>query len=205
MNPGPPPCQGDALPPELPALIQYFNLVIFKVNVNFAGDGREIMKNIKVRNVQGDDFLKIAELAEKCSSITKEKNSIYHMFTKFFRNTSFIVKDSAEKGVLGFLLGFISPVDPNNAYIHILCVKPGFGKENIATHLLQSFFEVLRDKGCRKVYLLTKPRNKVAVSFYKTLGFKEYENDKTIAIDGLNIIRNYNGPGEHRVVFFKII
>jgi ribosomal protein S18 acetylase RimI-like enzyme len=180
-------------------------LVIFKLNANLESYGRKIMKDITVRNVRGDDFLKIAELAEKCNSITREKNSIYHMFTKFFRNTSFLVKDSAEKSVLGFLLGFISPVDPNNAYIHILCVKPGFGKESIAAYLLQSFFEVLRDKGCRKVYLLTKPRNKVAVSFYKTLGFKEYENDKTIDIDGLNVIRNYNGPGEHRVVFFKII
>jgi ribosomal protein S18 acetylase RimI-like enzyme len=177
--------------------------VIFKLNaISFRG---KIMKDIKIRTVKGDDFLKIAELAEKCSPMLTERNSIYHMFTKFFRNTSFIVEDHDGGKIMGFLLGFISQTDPNNAYIHFFCVKPGFKKEGIATRLLQNFFEVLRNNGCRKVYLITKPRNKVEVEFYKTLGFKVYGNDKTIVIDGLKVIKDYNGPGEHRIIFFRLI
>ena len=71
--------------------------------------------------------------------------------------------------------------------------------------LLKNLFEVLKDAGCRKVFLVTNPRNKVAISFYKNLGFTEYETDQTMNLNGLKVARDYSGPGNHRVVFFKMV
>jgi len=44
------------------------------------------MSDLIIRNVVEEDFLVIAEVAEKCSPMTTERNSIYHIFTKFFKN-----------------------------------------------------------------------------------------------------------------------
>lgn len=162
------------------------------------------MKNIRIRNLEEEDLIQIAELAGKCSPMITEKNSVYHLFTKFFKRTSFVVEDHG-KGIMGFLLGFISQENINEAYIHLLCVKPGFKKEGLASCLLKNLFEVLKAAGCRRVFLVTNPRNKVAISFYKDLGFTEYETDQTMNINGLKVARDYSGPGDHRVVFFKMV
>ena len=51
------------------------------------------MSDLIIRNVVEEDFLVISEVAEKCSPMTTERNSIYHIFTKFFKNTSLVVED----------------------------------------------------------------------------------------------------------------
>ncbi len=162
------------------------------------------MEDLKIRNTLEEDFVDIAELAEECSPMETERNSIYHIFTKFFKSTSFVAElTSGELG--GFVLGFISQENPEEAYIHLLCVDPKMRGRNIGRKLVDAFIDSAASKGCKKINLITKPINWNSISFYKKLGFLEDKNGETMNVLGTTAIKNYNGMGEHMVVFYKLI
>ena len=162
------------------------------------------MEDIKIRSTLEEDFVEIADLAENCGPMETERNSIYHIFTKFFRSTSFVAElPSGELG--GFILGFISQENPEDTYIHLLCVDPKMRGKHIGKKLVEKFAEEAALKECKKIYLITKPVNWNSISFYKKLGFLEDKNRETINILGVNAVKNYNGMGQHMVVFYKLI
>ena len=47
-----------------------------------------------------------------------------------------------------------------------------------------------------------KPTNLESIAFHKNIGMELTGND---VIDGVPVILDYSGPGEHRVVFMKDI
>ncbi|MCK9150838.1 GNAT family N-acetyltransferase [Methanobacterium alcaliphilum] len=162
------------------------------------------MSNLIIRTAKESDFIDISKLAKKCSPMATERDSIYHIFTKFFQNTVFVIERN-DKKMIGFLLGFISQVDSEEAYIHLLCVDPFYRKKGLAMDLLNKFFNVVGDKGCKRVSLITKPINQNAIEFYEKLGFKRSNNIKTVNLGGILAIKDYNGFGNHMVVFEKNI
>ena len=89
------------------------------------------MDDFTIRSVREEDFLKIAEIAKKCPPMATERNSIYHIFTKFFKKTSLVVEKS-DGEALGFLIGFISQDDPADAYLHIIGVIQNFRGRGLA-------------------------------------------------------------------------
>ena len=162
------------------------------------------MEDIIIRNTLEEDFIKIADLGEECEPMETESNSLYHIFTKYFKSTSFVAQ-LPSGGIIGFLLGFISQENPEESYIHLLCVDPKLRSRNIGKKLVDAFLDMAVLKGCKKVILITKPINWNSISFYRKLGFLEDKSGNTINIMGATAIRNYNGMGEHMVAFYKLI
>jgi len=158
---------------------------------------------LKIRNVREEDFIKIAELARKCNPMATERNSIYHIFTKFFSGTSFVAEENQR--IIGFLLGFLSQDNPEEAYIHLLCVHPNFRRNSIASNLLEKFINGVKKKKIRRISLITKPINKRAISFYEKHGFKNYKRAGTYKIGDINVFKDYNGKGEDMVLFEKSV
>jgi ribosomal protein S18 acetylase RimI-like enzyme len=156
---------------------------------------------LNIRNVKERDFTRIAELAQKCKPMATERNSIYHLFTKFFSSTSFVAEKNQR--IIGFLLGFISQDNPKEAYIHLLCVHPRYRGEGIASKLLGEFIETVKKKNIRRISLITKPINKKAISFYRKHGFKDYKGPQTRKIGDVNVFKDYNGEREDMVLFEK--
>ena len=119
--------------------------MIFKVKcyqyyfVQLEGD---FLANFKIRNVVEEDFIAISHIAENCSPMTTERNSIYHTFTKFFKNTSLVLEDVDDKSIKGFLLGFISQDDPENAYIHLLCLDKSLRGNGIGLSIVDHFISI---------------------------------------------------------------
>ncbi len=174
------------------------------------------MENIIIRQAKEQDFRDIAQLAEKCSPMATERNSIYHIFTHFFQNTVFVAEvevtrydnDSqtdSQKGLIGFLLGFKSQRDTEESYIHLLCIDPNYRGRGIALKLIKKFLKVVGNMGTNKILLITKPINKKAIKFYEKLGFQKNVGYETIKVNGIDAVKDYNGKGEHMVVFQKII
>lgn len=46
------------------------------------------------------------------------------------------------------------------------------------------------------------PSNHESIAFHKHLGFRIWE-DGAIEVEGVKAVKNYSGPGQHRVVFIK--
>jgi len=162
------------------------------------------MEEFHIRRVKEDDFLKIAEIAPKCPPMVTERNSIYHIFTKFFKNTSFVV-ETTEVEIIGFLLGFRSQENLQDAYIHLLCVSPEWRKKGLAKALIWKFLDIVRIKGCNRIYLIAKPENLTAIEFYKRLGFKFDSEGEKVHINGVNAVKDYNGFEDHMVIFCKLL
>ena len=163
------------------------------------------MVNFKIRNVVEEDFIAISHIAENCSPMTTERNSIYHTFTKFFNNTSLVVENIEDKSINGFLLGFISQYDSENAYIHLLCLDKSLRGHGIGLSLVDHFISIVSAMGSKKVSLICKTYNQTAIKFYKKIGFISESSDKTVEIDGLHVHEDYDGPGEDKIVFYKLI
>lgn len=123
------------------------------------------------------------------------------LFLQHFTQTSWVVE--AESGELGaFLIGFQSADRPERAYIHFVGVDPELRLAGIASMLYERFFAEMKDRGCTEVRAITSPKNKQSQAFHAALGF-EARGDESV--DGVMAYRDYDGPGEHRVVFVRAL
>jgi len=163
------------------------------------------MSDFKIRTVVEEDFNEISMVAENCSPMTNERKSIYHIFTKFFKKTSLVIIDDEDENVNGFLLGFISQDEPENSYIHLLCIEPSLRGQNMAFKLLDEFIKIVSARGCSKVSLICKPSNKRAIKFYNEHNFVQQKSDKTVEINGIDVFKDYDGPDDDKIVFYKFI
>ncbi len=113
------------------------------------------------------------------------------LFFLHFEGTSFVAE--REDGELtGFLVGFLSQTDPAEAYVHFLGVAPEERGSGLGRRLYERFFETARQEGRTLVRCVTSPANEASVEFHRALGF-EVER----------VARDYDGPGEDRVVLTR--
>ncbi|WP_321417669.1 GNAT family N-acetyltransferase [uncultured Methanomethylovorans sp.] len=116
-----------------------------------------------------------------------------------FGDSAFVIKD--REIVCAYLFGFYSQTEPI-AYTHLLAVKKDYRRCGLAQLLYEHFIECARKKGCIKMKAITKPTNLDSIGFHKSIGMKLIGNE---IIDEITVVRDYNGPGEHRVVFIREI
>jgi GNAT superfamily N-acetyltransferase len=125
------------------------------------------------------------------------------LFLNHFNDTSFVAENNDQMS--GFLIGFLSPSLKlkNEAYVHFMGVHPDFRKKGIGTTLYERFFEICRTHGRNIIRACTSPVNRGSVEFHERIGFQLEAGDDEI--DGLPVTRDYNRPGDHKVLFTKII
>ncbi len=94
------------------------------------------------------------------------------LFLDHFCNTSTVV-DSADGGRLhAFLVGFLSPAQPDEAYIHFVGVDPLLRRRHVARGLYEGFFGLAGEDGRRIVRAITSPMNTGSIAFHKAMGFE---------------------------------
>jgi len=113
------------------------------------------------------------------------------LFFVHFEGTSYVVDDD-EGQLAAFLIGFLSQTDPDEAYIHFVGVAPEHRGEGLGRRLYERFFDDARAAGRLRVRCVTSPANTQSVAFHEALGFAAER-----------IARDYDGPGEDRVLFVK--
>jgi len=113
------------------------------------------------------------------------------LFFVHFEGTSFVVDDD-EGQLAGFLIGFLSQADDEEAYIHFVGVSPERRGEGLGRRLYERFFEDARSHGRKRVRCVTSPVNERSVAFHEALGF---------AVE--KVVEDYDGPGEDRVLLVR--
>jgi ribosomal protein S18 acetylase RimI-like enzyme len=112
------------------------------------------------------------------------------LFFLHFDGTSFVAEDGED--LVGFLVGFLSQTEAEDAYIHFVGVAPERRGEGLGRDLYERFFDEVRAHGRSVVRCVTSPANRESVSFHEALGF-EVER----------VVPDYDGPGEDRVLLVK--
>lgn len=93
-------------------------------------------------------------------------------------------------GPAAFLVGILSPSNPEDAYIHFAGVAPQARKTGLARALYERFFDLARADGRLVVRAVTSPANSGSVAFHGALGF---------SVTGP--VTDYDGPGRDLMVF----
>ncbi len=91
------------------------------------------------------------------------------LFLEHFADTSLIAGD--EGGLAGFLIGFLSQVHPDEAYIHFAGVRPDLRGAGLGRDLYTGFFRRARDHGRTAVTCITAPVNTGSIAFHAAMGF----------------------------------
>jgi ribosomal protein S18 acetylase RimI-like enzyme len=117
------------------------------------------------------------------------------LFLDHFHTSSLIVpgEDDAagRSGLRGFLIGFVSPSLPEEAYIHFVGIAPSERGSGLGRLLYGTFFAAARTAGALVVSAVTSPVNTPSIAFHRAMGF---------AVKGP--VADYDGPG-HDLVSFR--
>ena len=124
------------------------------------------------------------------------------LWLQHFTGTSWVAED-AEGQLVGFLVGFLSPDRPGEAYIHMVATSPNHRGAGIGRLLYERFFEDVRARGARRVTAITWPGNRVSVGFHRAMGFTPTEGPGTQNLYGTPAYPDYDADGDDRVVFSR--
>jgi L-amino acid N-acyltransferase YncA len=114
------------------------------------------------------------------------------LFLDHFHRTSLVAE--TPDGLSGFLVGIVSPSEPDEAYIHFVGVCPQARGNGLARTLYERFFQIARGHNRHVVRAVTSPVNEGSIAFHQRLGF---------TVNGP--VPDYNGPGRDLVTFERVI
>lgn len=112
------------------------------------------------------------------------------LFLQHFSDTSTVVY--AGQDLVAFLVGFLSPAQPDEAYIHFVGVRPDRQGDGLGAVLYERFFETARQHDRPIVRAITAVGNVGSQKFHRRMGFTVSEP-----------IVDYDGPGGDRVTFVR--
>jgi GNAT superfamily N-acetyltransferase len=156
-----------------------------------------------VRNAFPMDFIEVANKSKEWADIVVERESIYHILTEHFKSTCFIAEDRGQ--MIGYLLGLRSQSSPDEALVHLVQVAPRLRGNGIGRRMFKQFQSSVKDMGCTRITTHSRPENNDCIRFYKAMGFEAVGGEKTIVVNGMPAVKDYNGPGKHRIVWVKNI
>jgi ribosomal protein S18 acetylase RimI-like enzyme len=130
----------------------------------------------------------------------KLRHLLPRLWLRHFTGTSWIAEDRSG-AIVGFLVGFISPDDPAEAYIHMAATSPNHRRAGLGRALYDRFLADARARGACHVTAVTWPGNQVSVGFHRALGFTPDDGPGTQRLYGTPAYPDYDGDGQDRVVF----
>ena len=154
-----------------------------------------------IRNATESDYIHVVSIINEWWGGRQMADMLPRLFFKHFSETCYILEENGE--MIGFLVGFISPTYPDQAYIHFFGVAPSHRSKGYGRTAYEYFFDMVKQKGCRSVHAVTSIVNKTSIAFHTGIGFQIDEGDQII--DGISIHTDYDGPGVNIVAFSKEI
>jgi predicted GNAT superfamily acetyltransferase len=111
-----------------------------------------------------------------------------------------VIKDKGR--VIAYLFGFFSQTQ-SIAYVHLIGVREKYQKQGLGKMLYDNYIEMARSHKIHKIKAITKPINSKSINFHKNkIGMSLLgEPDES----GINVVKDYSGINEDRVVFEKEI
>lgn len=146
---------------------------------------------IRPRQARPDDYDTIAAVADRWWG-RPVLGSLPRLFLDHFWRSSLVI--DGPDGPVAFLVGLLSPSEPEHAYIHFAGVAPDARNQGLARVLYEEFFALARSGGRRQVRAVTSPGNDGSVRFHRAMGF---------TVTGP--VPDYNGPGRDRIVFSRAL
>uniref|UniRef100_UPI003F4950C5 GNAT family N-acetyltransferase n=1 Tax=Actinomadura sp. CA-154981 TaxID=3240037 RepID=UPI003F4950C5 len=95
----------------------------------------------------------------------------------------------AEDEIHGYVIGFVTPA--GTGYVHLIATRDDTRGTGLGRRLYAAFADAAYRQGARRLKAITSPGNATSIAFHRSLGFV------------VEIVDDYNGPGQARVVFHR--
>lgn len=122
------------------------------------------------------------------------------MFLHEFGDSCLVAR--AEGMTVGYMVAFASQSHPAG-YIHLVGVRSAWRRRGVARGLYDAFATWARARGCTHLRAITNPSNRTSVAFHTGLGFEM--TGEPLEPGGMPMVRDFGGPGVHRIVFEKLL
>lgn len=159
------------------------------------------MKDIEISHIIPSDYDLIIKELNNWWGGRNMTDMLPRLFFNHFTKTSFIKRHKKE--ILGFIVGFVSQDNPEVGYVHFIGVNPKYRKQKIGQQLYKRFFDEVKTLNIKEVECVTSIENNLSINFHKRLGFTIKKGNKDL--NGISYFENYDGNGEHRVVFRYVL
>lgn len=104
-----------------------------------------------------------------------------------FPHTSLVAV--GDDGIRGYIFGFVTP--EGLGYVHLIATRDDARGTGLGRLLYDAYVEAARKQGADRLKAITSVGNEGSIAFHRSLGFD------------VNIVEDYNGPGQTRVVFTR--
>ena len=145
---------------------------------------------LEIRRAHPADYARVIAVLDEWWGGRRMREMLPKLFFVHFSDTSFVAERDGE--LAGFLVGFLSQSEPDEAYVHFVGVNPNERGTGLGRELYERFFAVARAQGRRRVSCVTSPANTGSLAFHEALGFEHGPPQA-----------GYDGPGEDRVVLTR--
>lgn len=119
---------------------------------------------LRVRRARPHDAERVVEIERDCFT-----NPNPALLLHVCGRVDGLLVAEADDGILGYVL--FTPSSAHRARVMSLAVSPQYRRMGVAKRLMRGSFDVLRERGFRKVGLEVRVSNTPAQSLYEDLGF----------------------------------
>ena len=157
------------------------------------------IQSLTIRNAFPEDHRQIIEVIPNWLGDRALRAAVSKLFLIHFSDTCFLAEKSGR--LAGFLIGFLSQTQPDEAYIHFVGVDPDSRMKGTARMLYRDFYNVCRNHSRTIVRSSIALENKVSIDFHFKMGFEMEPGDREI--DGFQVTENYLYQKDQLVLFKK--
>lgn len=161
-------------------------------------------EDLIVRRPVEADHARIIEVVDEWWGGRKMRALLPRLWFQHFSGTSWVA-ETAQGRLAGFIVAFISPDDPSTGYVHMVAADPNWRRAGIGRTMYERVFDDLRARGVSKVKAVTWPGNRTSVAFHTAMGFAIDDGPGTQRLYGTPAYPDYDGWGEDRVVFTRVL
>lgn len=126
------------------------------------------------------------------------------LWLQHFTSTSWLAETPDGK-LAGFLVGFLSPDQPDTAYCHMVATHPSLRGQGVGRALYERFFEDARAGGRSIVKAVTWPANRTSLGFHRALGFEILQGPETQNLYGTPSVAGYDFDREDRATLVRTL
>ena len=161
----------------------------------------DLPKGMEIRQSKPTDHSRLIEVMKDWWRGRDLTYMLPRLFLNHFYKTSFVIEENEK--LVAFLVGFLSPGEPDEGYIHFAGVDPNHHGKGIGRHLYEHFYRICREHNRTIVKACTSPVNKDSIAFHTHIGFNIKPGNAVL--EGVQVTLDYNKPGDPKVLFIKNI
>jgi ribosomal protein S18 acetylase RimI-like enzyme len=126
------------------------------------------------------------------------------LWLQHFTGTSWLA-ETDDGRLAGFLIGFLSPDQPDVAYCHMVATNPNLRRTGLGRALYERFFADARAGGRQRVEAVTWPANRASLAFHRAMGFGVQARPGSQNLYGTPAQAGYDFDREDRAILIRSV